>query len=434
MKLRLTEGQYKRLLSENAAPKDTVQKVVWELIARKGKSKDYTDFGKDVLNKTFIGLLHFTGDGLVRLYKKMGDEVTQQYFDKSVKKMIEEIPNYLMWGEAADFDKYKEGWVDFLKSPESEKIQDEVAYEKFSKSLISSNFTSPRQIAIGISIINSSPRKFLELGKTNEWDAEKMIRDYCKHQCETQHNFRSRCRIINLLFPYYGDNSEYVFDATSCEDMEEKSIPTPFEKGGEYDQWMDIHPDSGEISHKKIKVTEGQYKRLLSEDKRGWFNTVTPQVIKLMELIHKFHKISSKEETVKFLIRDMGLTNNGALTIWNSWVKDFSSLDIYSYKDLLGKELEFKGVYTVSADLPVYLCGRGHLPGYVTVEASSEEEAIDNIQRGEYISMEIDEDSNEWRNPDLDYDSEDADIMEDMVIDHISDYGIDEIINDIELK
>ncbi len=184
----------------------------------------------------------------------------------------------------------------------------------------------------------------------------------------------------------------------------------------------------------KLRLTEGQYKRLLSEDKRGRFNTVTPQVIKLMELIHKFHKISSKEETVKFLIRDMGLTNNGALTIWNSWVKDFISLDIDSYKDLLGKELEFKGVYTVSADLPVYLCGRGNIPGYVTVEASSEEDALDNLQRGEYISMEIDEYSNEWRNPDLDYDTEDADIMEDMVIEHINDYGIDEIIDDIELK
>jgi len=184
----------------------------------------------------------------------------------------------------------------------------------------------------------------------------------------------------------------------------------------------------------KLRLTEGQYKRLLSEDKRGRFNTVTPQVIRLMELIHKFHKISSKEETVKFLIRDMGLTNNGALTIGNSWVKDFSSLDIDSYKAQLGPELEFKGVYTVSADLPVYLCGRGYLPGYVTVEASSEEDALENLHRGEFISMEIDEDSNEWRNPDLDYDIEDADIMEDMVIDHISDYGIDEIIDDIELK
>ncbi len=75
MKVKLTEEQYSRLLTEGPAS-DIVQKVVWELIARKGNSKDYTDFGKDVLNKTFIGLLHFTGDGLVRLYNKMGDEIT----------------------------------------------------------------------------------------------------------------------------------------------------------------------------------------------------------------------------------------------------------------------------------------------------------------------------------------------------------------------
>ena len=184
----------------------------------------------------------------------------------------------------------------------------------------------------------------------------------------------------------------------------------------------------------KLRLTEGQYKRLLSEDNKGRFNTVTPQVARLMELIYKHHKMSPKGETVKFLIRDMGLTNNEALTIWNSWIKDFSSLDLIDYRDSIGNELEFKGVYTVSTDLPVYLCGRGHIPGYVTVEASSEEDALDNLQRGEYISMEIDEYSDEWRNPDLDYDSEDADIMEDMVLDHISDYGIGEMIDNIDLK
>ena len=184
----------------------------------------------------------------------------------------------------------------------------------------------------------------------------------------------------------------------------------------------------------KLRLTEGQYKRLLSEDNKSRFNTITPQVVKLMELIHNHHNLSSKDEITKFLIRDMGLTNNEALTIWNSWDKYFSLLDFIDYRDSIGNELEFKGVYTVSTDLPVYLCGRGHIPGYVTVEASSEEDALDNLQRGEYISMEIDEYSNEWRNPDLDYDSEDADIMEDMVLDHISDYGIDEIIDNIELK
>ena len=48
--------------------------------------------------------------------------------------------------------------------------------------------------------------------------------------------------------------------------------------------------------------------------------------------------------------------------------------------------------------------------------------------------MEIDEDSQEYRDPDIDYEISDVDIMEDMVVDHISDYGIDEIIDYIELK
>ena len=51
----------------------------------------------------------------------------------------------------------------------------------------------------------------------------------------------------------------------------------------------------------KLRLTEGQYKRLLSEDNKGRFNTVTPQVARLMELIHKHHKMSPKGETVEFL-------------------------------------------------------------------------------------------------------------------------------------
>jgi hypothetical protein len=42
----------------------------------------------------------------------------------------------------------------------------------------------------------------------------------------------------------------------------------------------------------KLRLTEGQYKRLLSENNKGRFNTVTPQVARLMELIHKHHKMS----------------------------------------------------------------------------------------------------------------------------------------------
>jgi hypothetical protein len=183
----------------------------------------------------------------------------------------------------------------------------------------------------------------------------------------------------------------------------------------------------------KIRLTEGQYKRLLTEDKKGRFNTVTPKVLRLMELIYNYiGNNASKDEITKFLIKDMGLTTNESLTIYNSWIMDFRGLDGDGYKDLLGKELEFKGVYSIKLDFPVYLCGRTHIPGHISVEASSEEEALNNIQIGDYIDMEIDENSEAYINPKIDIN--DIDVMEDMVVDHMSDYNIDELEDNIMLK
>jgi len=193
MKIKLTEEQYKKLrLMEGTVSSGTIKDVIWKIIAREGKSKDYEDFDKDNRNKTFIGILHFTGSGLKRLYKKMGNTITQHYFGKSVDQMIEEIPTYLIWEEAEDFNNYRNQWKKFLSSNQSQFIQDETAYERFSSALENTPFTSPREIAIGISIHNSSPAQLKKLGEEHQWDGEKMLRDYCKHQCETQNKFRSR--------------------------------------------------------------------------------------------------------------------------------------------------------------------------------------------------------------------------------------------------
>ena len=102
--------------------------------------------------------------------------------------------------------------------------------------------------------------------------------------------------------------------------------------------------------------------------------------------------------------------------------------------ELLGKELEFMGVYELKTSFPSYLCGRTYLPGFVTVEASSEEDAINKMKDGTYIDMEIDENSQEYRNPDIDYDSEDIDIMEDMVIDHLYDEEEEWLEDKIQLR
>jgi len=184
----------------------------------------------------------------------------------------------------------------------------------------------------------------------------------------------------------------------------------------------------------KIRLTEGQYKRLLTEDLKGRFNSITPKVLRLMELIYNHHNLSSKDEVTKFLIKDMGLTTNESLTIYNSWITDFIDTPTNGWRESLGKELEFKGVYELHTDLPSYLCGRTYLPGYIHVEASSKEEALELATRGEYIDMWVDEDSQEYRNPDIDYDIHDIDIMEDMVVDRLSDYAIEELEDNIHLK
>lgn len=204
------------------ASKD-MKRIVWEVIARKGKSKDYADFGEDVNNYTFIGLLHFTGSGLKRFYKEMGDSITKKYFGKSVKLMISEIPKYKTWEEASDFNKYRENWKSFLKSEHSINIQDRVAYKRFSEDLNKTPFSTLREYAIGISIHNSSPAQLFKFGKMHKWDAEKMMLEYCKFHCNKRKRWRTRCRELNANFPVKEGTKGYVFTATSCSELEKQA-------------------------------------------------------------------------------------------------------------------------------------------------------------------------------------------------------------------
>ena len=56
------------------------------------------------------------------------------------------------------------------------------------------------------------------------------------------------------------------------------------------------------------------------------------------------------------------------------------------------------------------------------------------MMSGNYIDMEVDEETQEYRNPDLDYDSEDIDIQYLMVVDHLHDDNEEDLIDKIKLK
>ena len=152
----------------------------------------------------------------------MGDTITKKYFNKDVNLMIKEIPKYLMWEEASDFDNYMNAWKQFLKTKESVEIQDRVAYKRFSEDIGKTTLTTPREYAVGISIHNSSPSQFWKFGKKHNWDAEKMMLEYCSYHCNKNGRWRTRCREINTNFPSATDTKGYVFNATTCEELKKQ--------------------------------------------------------------------------------------------------------------------------------------------------------------------------------------------------------------------
>jgi hypothetical protein len=73
--------------------------------------------------------------------------------------------------------------------------------------------------------------------------------------------------------------------------------------------------------------------------------------------------------------------------------------------------------------MPNVVTARTYLTGFVEVKATSEENAINRVLDGKYVDMYLDEDGMEYQNPDLDFDlsSDDAEIIDRMVLDHVAD-------------
>ena len=98
----------------------------------------------------------------------IGDEITKQYFNKSVQELIDfskEVNgkelNYGWWGE---------GMEDFIDSDYSETVQNKAIHDKFIKTfkrygIFDRGWSTSRQYAIGMSLINSAPKCFLDAGK-----------------------------------------------------------------------------------------------------------------------------------------------------------------------------------------------------------------------------------------------------------------------------
>ena len=167
----------------------------------------------------------------------------------------------------------------------------------------------------------------------------------------------------------------------------------------------------------KIRLTEGQYKRILTENTNL---KVTRPIRKMFELLDRnWDKLGTKkiDDVLKMISEHLGTSEVDSYTIYKNFMSH--RLDLIEGDTLQYYEIP---VYTIRTIMPTVVTTRTYLPGYIEVKATSEENALNKALDGKYEDMYLDENSIEYDNPDLDYDlMGDADIMEDMVIDHIDD-------------
>ena len=185
-----------------------------------GKTKKTYDYLDIVKGEAAVGRLHFTTSGLDLLYENMGDDLTDKYFDgKSVRDLKK-------FSKKVDGKEYKHSWwmkgmKKFLDSQDSIPVQNETIYQKFSSKFsrekygnVISKWSTPREFAIGMAAQNSANACLLR-GRNSDWNAEELMKDYCKGRdnggCPSTGGCRSRCRNINDFYPVPPGQKGYVW-------------------------------------------------------------------------------------------------------------------------------------------------------------------------------------------------------------------------------
>ena len=173
----------------------------------------------------------------------------------------------------------------------------------------------------------------------------------------------------------------------------------------------------------KIRLTEEQYKRILTEDNNL---KVTRPIRKMFELLHRsWDKLSLKkiDDVLKMISEHLGVTEDVSYMIYKNFMS--YGLGLVEGDTLQNYEMP---VYTIKTTMPTVVTARTYLTGFVEVKATSEENAINRVLDGKYVDMYLDEDGMEYQNPDLDFDlsGDDAEIIDSMVLDHVADVDWDD--------
>lgn len=173
----------------------------------------------------------------------------------------------------------------------------------------------------------------------------------------------------------------------------------------------------------KIRLTEGQYNRLLTEDKDfgSLPDTFTPAIIKIFKLLNRNEQQYRTLKDIKDLLtQTLGINEHESNILVHNYTNKLKE-DV-DFDSLIGQPIDFIGTYKIKVTMPTIIQCRTFIDGFVEVDANSKEEAINKVENGIYNRMYLDDNSRTFRDPDLDFDLPyDAEIMEDMTLDNFRD-------------
>ena len=148
----------------------------------------------------------------------------------------------------------------------------------------------------------------------------------------------------------------------------------------------------------KVKLTESQYNRLLTEDTgENWgrvSKTINAFIVRLFKKIREKIQnggLKMNSDIVDYIVRDLALTQEEAIILAHNFKV---MVDYHSEQDLdelLGKPMEYMGVWKIPTHIPtvVELTGRGYPDGRVYVMGRTPQEALSTITHGSENDFEV---------------------------------------------
>ena len=182
----------------------------------------------------------------------------------------------------------------------------------------------------------------------------------------------------------------------------------------------------------KIKLTEGQYKRLLVENDKSFLdgkvdfphigNKVNKFIVKLFNYIHQ--KVgpftqSNRNDIKDIITRDFGLTKAEAELLRHNYANFSHDTDTDDFSEFIGADLEFYGELKFNTRIPMQAWITGTMDGYVTGHATSVDAFIDKLE------------NNGWEDVDTDWLGDVESYAEDAEWEIDTDYTVDRLSDEI---